>query len=444
MSRRYEVIVIGAGAAGLAAAAELARAGRSALVLEARERVGGRCWTLTHPGLAAPVELGAEFVHGRPAATLSLMRETGIAAVDAPIFRLAMQSGKLRPRGDDLFTRIERAMRRHAKSLARRDLSFEAFLERRLRGLPEEARTFARMRVQGYDAAEPARASARAIVEEWSAEEAAEEGHFRPAGGYGALMDALAGALAGSTVELRLGTVVRAVRWKRGAVTVEARARGKPFRATASRAIVALPLGVLQSRPGAPGAVRFTPALDAKRRALEGLVSGAVVRMPLLFHTPFWEELEGGRYRDVTFFHSPAAAFPTFWTAHPARAPLLVAWAGGPKALRLAGASMPALTRAAVASLTSLFGASAGIEGRLEAAWAHDWQRDPYARGAYSYVAVGGHRARWALAAPLQRTLYFAGEAADYEGEHGTVAGALRSGARAAREILRDMMGRDR
>ena len=251
-------------------------------------------------------------------------------------------------------------------------------------------------------------------------------------------MDALAGALDGSTVELRLETVVRAVRWKRGSVTVEAMARGKAFRATAPRAIVTLPLGVLQSPPGAPGAVRFAPALAGKRTALEGLVSGAVVRMPLLFRTPFWEELEGGRYRDVTFFHSPAAAFPTFWTAHPARAPLLVAWAGGPKALRLAGASIRALTREAVASLTSLFGAKARIEGRLDAAWAHDWQQDPYARGAYSYVAVGAHGARKALAAPLQDTLYFAGEATDFEGEHGTVAGALRSGTRAARQVLKD------
>ena len=144
MSRSYEVIIIGAGAAGLAAAAELARAGRSALVLEARERVGGRCWTLRHPGLVAPVELGAEFVHGRPAATLSLMRQTGTAAVDAPIFRLAMQRGNLRPRGDDLFTQVERAMRRHARALARKDISFEAFLAHGLRGLSEEARTIAR------------------------------------------------------------------------------------------------------------------------------------------------------------------------------------------------------------------------------------------------------------------------------------------------------------
>ncbi|MGZ8263054.1 MAG: FAD-dependent oxidoreductase, partial [Burkholderiales bacterium] len=71
-----------------------------------------------------------------------------------------------------------------------------------------------------------------------------------------------------------------------------------------------------------------------------------------------------------------------------------------------------------------------------EGAWLHDWQRDPYARGAYSYVVVGGDKARAQLAAPLAGTLFFAGEAADAEGEAGTVAGALQSGLRAAREVL--------
>ena len=84
-----------------------------------------------------------------------------------------------------------------------------------------------------------------------------------------------------------------------------------------------------------------------------------------------------------------------------------------------------------------MFGRRARVEQRLEAAWFHDWQTDPFARGAYSYVTVGGAGARKALAAPLQDTLFFAGEASDFEGEHGTVAGALRSGTRAARQVLK-------
>jgi len=210
----------------------------------------------------------------------------------------------------------------------------------------------------------------------------------------------------------------------------------EPFRVVARRAIVTLPLGVLQLPSRAPGAVRFTPSLQEKRPALDGLVSGAVIKAALLFRTPFWEELDRARYRGVSFFHSPEAAFPTVWTALPERAPLLIAWAGGPKAARLAGAAAPQIVRQAVTSLKSVFGARAGIEERLAAAWVHHWQQDPFARGAYSYAAVDGHGARRALAGPLRDTLFFAGEAADYEGEHGTVAGALQSGERAAREVL--------
>jgi monoamine oxidase len=469
----YDVLILGAGAAGLAAAAELARSGRSALVLEARERIGGRVWSLDVPGLPVPVELGAEFIHGRPAATFSLMRQAGIAAVDAPIIRLAVRNGKLRARGEGLYESIQRILRRHAGALGKKDVSFESFLARGRHGLSAEARAFARMRVQGYDAADPARASARAIAEEWGAEGAASSGHFRPQGGYGALLAALAGGLRDSRVELRLQSVVRAVRWKRGAVEVEGtrprdegggtrdegggvrprdegggmrdeeskverrNAGHEVFQIVARRAIVTLPLGVLQLPARAPGAVRFTPPLKEKRPALDGLASGAVIKAALLFRTAFWEELVEARYRGVSFFHSPEAAFPTFWTALPERAPLLIAWAGGPKAARLSGAATPEIVRQAVTSLASVLGTRTGIEERLAAAWVHHWQQDPFARGAYSYVAVGGHGARRALAKPLRDTLFFAGEATDHEGEHGTVAGALQSGARAAREALR-------
>jgi monoamine oxidase len=73
----------------------------------------------------------------------------------------------------------------------------------------------------------------------------------------------------------------------------------------------------------------------------------------------------------------------------------------------------------------------------LELAQLHDWQADPFARGAYSYIIAGGGSARKALAASVEGTLFFAGEASDTAGESGTVAGALQSGMRAARQVLR-------
>lgn len=435
----HDVVVLGAGAAGLAAAAELGRAGQPVLVLEARDRIGGRVWTHHEPGLAVPVELGAEFIHGRPAVTFALMRDAGIETVVAPMVRLALQRGELGPRNDDVFASIEHVLRRHAAVLAVRDVSFATFLTRVRHELSDEARAFARMRVKGYDAADPARVSARSIAAEWTAE-GNESGHFRPGGGYGPLLEALAG-MSGGNVRVRLQTIARSVRWERGVVEIEGTHRGKSFRLRARRAVITLPLGVLQQHANARGAVRFTPALGAKAQALALLASGPVLKAVLRFRTAFWEELDDGAYRKVSFFHTPHAAFPTFWTALPARTPLITAWAGGPKAARLTGAANSHLIGCAVRSLASVFGGRVNVESELRASWLHDWQQDPFARGAYSHALVGGNDARRALAAPLEDTLFFAGEAMDSSGEHGTVAGALQSGARAAREVLEAARG---
>jgi monoamine oxidase len=172
-----------------------------------------------------------------------------------------------------------------------------------------------------------------------------------------------------------------------------------------------------------------------KRDALKHLAAGPVLKVLLRFRTAFWEALDDGRYRDAAFFHAPRLAFPTFWTALPVRTPVVVAWAAGPRASRFEGADSTKIVGEALASYSELFNDRIDVERELESATVHDWQKDPYARGAYSYATVGGEDARNELAKPLARTLFFAGEAADSE-EAGTVAGALRSGARAAQELL--------
>lgn len=406
-------------------------------MLEARDRIGGRCWSLDVPGMPVPVELGAEFIHGRPAAIFTLLEEAGIAAVERHGSGWYAERGRLRPTGD-VFEEVYEAMGR--SGIPRKDISFESYLKRQLRGVSDRARAFALRRVEGYDAADPRRASARAIIEEWLGEdEAASASNYRPEGGYGPLLDALARRLSGTGVELRLRSLVGEVRWRRGHVEIRGDENGQAFHVTAARAIITLPLGLLQ-RPGkGEGAVRFFPALKQKEKALRGVAPGAVIKVVMRFSSTFWEEFDGGRYADAVFLRSLKAPFPSFWTALPVRTPLLVAWAGGPRAERLSRLAPRKVIDQAVRSVESMFGKSAKIARRLEAAWFHDWQRDPFARGAYSYVTVGGAGARKALARPLQDTLFFAGETTDFEGEHGTVAGALRSGTRAARQALSRM-----
>lgn len=408
--------MIGAGAAGLAAAAEIARAGRSVLVLEARARVGGRCWTTRMPGLDVPVELGAEFIHGQAQATLALLARAGIAPVDSVRAGRHHDGRRLRPR--DSFAEALRAVQ--GATLAK-DVSFERFLA--MRRLPEKTKDVARRIVEGFDAADPRRVSARSILEEWGEQGALGERHPRPQGGYGALMDWLAKKLISKNIRIQLGAVVREVRWKRGDVRVSGSFLGEAFRVQARQAVITLPLGILQS-----GAVHFSPTLMRKRKALSSLASGPVIRVAMRFHEPVWQKRAPG----VAFFQSDGAPFPTFWTPLPMRAPLLTAWAGGPKAARMTGLAPRTLIAKALASVHAIF-----PDAQLADARAQDWHADPNSRGGYSYVLVGGMGAREELAEPIAGTLYFAGEATDAL-EAGTVAGALRSGQRAARELVHE------
>jgi hypothetical protein len=261
---QYDVVVIGAGAAGLAAAVELARAGCSTLIMEARERIGGRCWSLSVPGVPVPVELGAEFIHGRPPATLSLIRDGASARVDAPRKPWAVKARRLEPRGD-YFSEIQAAMNAD-RTLDRRDMSFDAYLERALQHrVSQEACVYARMLVQGYDAADPARASARAIVAEWT--QAGATALSRPLTGYGPLLEQLYDKAAAGPVETRLHTVVRSVQWRRGFVDLAAESQGRTFHTTAARALITLPAGVLQAKAHSAGAVVFEPTLSGTRGA---------------------------------------------------------------------------------------------------------------------------------------------------------------------------------
>jgi monoamine oxidase len=439
-----DVLVLGAGAAGLAAAAVLAEHGLAVCVLEARDRVGGRICTRHEHGLGVPIELGAEFVHGPADATRAWLSRAHGALVDVAEARWQRSGGGLAA-GDDLFERLGRGLETVGRPA--HDMPFADYLEGPASTvLSAEARSLARALAEGYDAADTSRASTWAILDEWGGEGAAGGLASRPAAGYSALIEALRVALDASPRRVRvlLETCVERVRWRRGAVTAEGRRHGRPFTISAARAVVALPLGVLQAEPtpNERGGVVFLPALPGKQAAWAGLASGPVLKVVMRFRRPFWEEIDDGRFCDAAFFHAPEAAFPTMWTTLPVRSSVLTAWAGGPNAERFRDAGSDTIVCAAVASLEAVFAGAAPhvreseLHTALEAAYLHDWQADPFSRGGYSYVVVGGRDARRRLAEPVEGTLFFAGEAADTEGAASTVEGALRTGERAARELL--------
>lgn len=430
-----DAIVIGAGAAGLAAARSLAGRFARVVLLEARGRVGGRVWSRRVTRCATPAELGAEFIHGPANETMRLLREAGSAAVDTAGESWARsRSGSLRRDEGDFVAAA--GIFEGVRNLAN-DESVDDYLRRfqgdaSMREVAEKARAF----VEGFDAADPAVASARAIADEWQS--GVDFSIARPLGGYAPLFEYLRDACAADGVILSLSTIVHRVRWRRGAVTVDARdAAGTAIAVRAPVAIVTVPVGVLR-HSGDETAVLFDPELPrAKRDALERIEMGHVVKIVLWFRNAFWERICNERYREGAFFRVKGDPFPAFWTQLPVRSELIVAWAGGPHASSLRGLTHAELLDRARRSFGAIFGDPAPARDAFEGGVTHDWWGDPFARGAYSYVRVGGADARAVLAAPVDETLFFAGEATSSDGQSGTVNGALVSGERAAAEVAR-------
>ena len=422
-----DVVVIGGGLAGLAAAERLAREGAAVTLLEARDRLGGRVYTQSG-GTGSRVDLGAEWIGGK-GELHDLLADAGVSLVEAE----GRQVRRLATGWQDvsgLHVAARRLLHR-AERPGGPDRSLSAALEECCRR-PDlaEARGHLIRYVEGFHAADPDLLSVR-----WLAEvertQPAEASEIRTAEGTGLAIEVLRRSLE-KRCDLRLGTLARSVRWRPGAVEV-ATAAGASVRASA--AVVTVPLPLLDPARDEPAALRFSPRLEDKLAAARLLHMGPVVKVVLAFGRPFWREIP--ELEGVLFVHAYKSPVPTWWMAADPAAPVLTGWAGGPHAARLAGRGPDALRDLAVASAAEALGMpTRDLDSLVEACRSHDWTADPLARGAYSYVGVGGAEAYRALAAPLAGTLYFAGEATCGGGYNATMEGAIRSGRRAASELL--------
>lgn len=428
-----DAIVIGAGAAGLAAARALARRRARVVLLEARDRIGGRVWSRPGPRPLTPAELGAEFIHGPALQTFALLREAGTAAVDTGGESWTREDGALVCDGNEFLS---------ATGLfagvfdLERDESVDAFLRRFGEDDDERERARnARAFVEGFEAADPAVASALSIAKELRS--GVDSLSARPIGGYGELLERIRAECEGAGVELRLRTKATRVAWQRGDVTVDTiDTVGTSQTLRARVVILTLPVGVLR-HPATENDVTFEPPLPSSTRAaINRIEMGHVVKVVLSFKTPFWERIDEARYRDAGFFYVENEPIATYWTQLPVRSELIVAWAGGPRATALRGFSEDKRIELALRGLSTLFGDAETVRREFDTALTHDWSGDPYSRGAYSYVTVGGVDAREALAQPIDAALFFAGEATATAGEGGTVNGAMTSGERAADRAL--------
>jgi monoamine oxidase len=426
-----DVLVVGAGIAGLAAAERLAAAGRRVLVLEARDRIGGRIHTAHDPELEVPVELGAEFVHGQPAELMQLILELGLTVVPFPERHRRGPGEPGRPL-PDLRTSLGRLLE---EGHAARDRPVAELLREQGAAAVEPGELQAVIRyLEGFHAADLALLGTCSLAENESAGDDDGDGIQRIREGYGSLIRRLADRIEPEHGEIRLESEVTAIRWRPGEVRATVHAGGGSAEITASHAVLTFPLPLLKRLTSGPGVGALDPVPPDWPVALEALHMGAAHRVVLGFDRRWWAP--DGR-DGPSFVHGGAEPFPVWWTALPGREPLITGWAGGPRALALAGQGEAAMLRAALESVASVFGRDVGeLRSRLRLAYSHDWSADPFAGGAYSYGGVGAIEARTTLARPIEGTLYLAGEAVAGEGRNATVHGALTSGRRAAAAVL--------
>jgi monoamine oxidase len=444
MAKTPDVIVIGAGAAGLAAAAELARAGLFVTILEARDRIGGRMFTQRDPVSQAPIELGAEFIHGLPPEIWEPLQARDIRITEVTGEPWCFRQGRLC--GCDFFSQVDDILKQMDANAP--DESFLHFLKQccdpesnpKKRAASERALAY----VSGFNAADPDRVGVHWLVQGMRAEEQIEgDRAFRSKNGYEDLLEIFRQQLAQAGVCIQTETVVDSVRWMKGRAEVSTRKGTESSKFETGRVLVTLPLGVLKAAADDDGAVQFTPSLPREKlEALKKLEMGKVMRVTFRFRHRFWDTISApnGKRKTLSgmsFLFSDDDWYPTWWTTIPEKLPIITGWAPFRCAEHLSGKSRSFVIDRGLQTLSGLLNVGLNeLTQWLEASYFHDWQSDPFSRGAYSYGAVGADGAQQALASPVENALFFAGEATDTTGHNGTVHGAIASGRRAAKEIL--------
>jgi monoamine oxidase len=423
-SEANDVVIVGAGMAGLTAARALAEAGLRVLVVEAQERIGGRILT-QHVGSEA-LELGAEFIHGRPHELWALIDEAGLETYERGGAQICFEDGALNQCGsemEELFEPLEKL-----EHFDGPDISFAEYLDRER--VPEEDRGRMIGYVEGFNAADHRIVSAASLGAQQKAEDASEGDRiYRLRGGYDQLPAYLSQRVVEYNGKVHTGTPVKTIRWQPGHVEVVTDASS--FQA--AKAVVTLPLGVLLN-----GSVIISPKPDLALTAASQLRMGQVCRFTLLFREPFWKFLSPQPgLSEMSFLFSFSETPPVWWTPHPETSNGITGWVGGPRSQALASMSAEELGVHACATLASIFGLTHNhIHGLLLGCYTHNWQNDAFSGGAYSYVAAGGLDASRQMSEPVANTLFFAGEHTDITGHWGTVHAAMRSGLRAAAQIL--------
>jgi monoamine oxidase len=417
-----EIIIVGAGAAGLMTARELSRAGMSVIILEARDRLGGRIYPLDEQEFGYEAEGGGEFVHGKAPLTRKLLEEAGATFTHMGEWWNVFDGV---PAPSEWVSSHDAMLEEKLKEL-REDMTVADFLDRYFAGEEHAAlRDITRRRLEGYDAADPARASALALRDELL-----DDGGLRQANikeGYGKPLRFLADECRKSGVTILLNTPVVTIDIS-GPRAIVTDAQGNTREA--DRVIVTVPPRVLPD-------IAFIPAIPEKLEAASKIGFGPVIKVLLRFKSKWWAGAREKNFEKLFFMFS-YEAIPTWWTQYPEPYTTLTGWVAGPSAEKLSHHTDAELLELSLTSLSNIFKIGVGeLREELIASKVLNWLADPYARGAYSYATPESGKAIAALLQPVDDKLFFSGEAL-YQGDDvgGTVEAALASGMETARKIV--------
>ncbi len=408
-----DLLIIGAGAAGIAAARKAIAAGLRVRVLEARSRIGGRA--VTDTSLGPPFDLGATWLHWAERNPLvPLAERTGIALINTDARRNERNSIGTRPITAAENAAYDAAFAAFDKAVAAYDGPDVAVSEVIPKGGPWDATVAA---WQGP------------VIAAWSLETMGlqdfranllQGANLLPVGGTGALLARL-----GAGLPVTLNAAVTRLAWGGRAATAE----GAFGSLTARAVICTLPSALLAAE-----AIRFDPPLPPPvLEAAHALPLGAAIKVALKAAGADRLGLPPDTSTDRQVAPGEALIPIQFWTGgHD----LATGWIGGPLAVEIereGPAAAEALLRAEIAARLGHDAPRAFRPGALVSAWS----RDPFSRGAYSHGRIGSGAARAVLAAPLARgRLCLAGEAADTAGLAATLAGAWNTGEAAAEAVM--------
>jgi monoamine oxidase len=422
--KEFDVLIIGAGAAGLIAALEITLTGRTVAIIEAKGRCGGRILTgYTQQGY--PIEMGAEFVHGNLPITQQMVKQIAAETIEINGSIWQKKEGDFQEQED--FIEDYKDLENKFTSLEK-DIPVSSFIDEYLKDDQyEELRFTLQNYVEGYYAADTRKASTYALREELTK---ADEEQYRIEGGYQVVIDHLERQCREKGVQFFLSQPVWQLHWKKGhvtAITEKGSFSGK-------KGLVTVSIGVLQHE-----GITFSPQLPQVKEAANQLGFGHVIKIVVHFEDAFWKDQSLTNHKDLqdlTFLFSEEM-IPTWWTQYPKKQAVITGWIGGPKAEALQLLSNEELINKAIYSLSRLFNTDVlHLQQKRQQVYLYNWSADPFSLGAYSYEVVGGKKAIDTLKQPIENTLYFAGEGLYQGPEIGTVEAALNSGRTSAHLLI--------